>query len=152
MGSRTASEGQRRAALKAALKWVLANPHIDTVPVRIGGIEQLERNAQAASEALTPREAGLLAVAVDRIGGGYCRMCQRCEGACRERLPVADLLRFLMYADEYGKVTEARHQFHQLPRKWQAVTCRDCAGCTVVCPNGVRVQERLTRAQGVLTA
>jgi predicted aldo/keto reductase-like oxidoreductase len=146
------SEESRTAALTAALKWVLANRHIDTVPVRITGIAQLEHNVKAASEVLSTSEAQLLADAVDRASPFYCRMCQRCEGACRKGLPVSDILRFLMYADGYGNPSEARRHFRQLPHNLQAITCRDCAACTVVCPNGVRVRERLTRAQTILSA
>ena len=34
-----------------------------------------------------------------------------------------------------------------LPEEARAVRCRDCASCQVRCPNGVRVAERLVRAQ-----
>ena len=47
--------------------------------------------------------ARLLAVQMQQIGPSYCRMCGECDGQCRQGLPVADVLRFLTYADGYGQ-------------------------------------------------
>ena len=41
----------------------------------------------------------------------YCRMCGQCEGACAKGLPVADVLRFLTYADGYGQFALGRERF-----------------------------------------
>ncbi len=40
--------------------------------------------------------------------------------------------------------------FKELPEKKQQVRCSDCSECAIDCPNGVHVQERLIRAQGLL--
>ena len=38
----------------------------------------------------------------------------------------------------------------ELPRETRGAHCGDCALCFVRCPNGVRVRERLMRAQELL--
>jgi len=81
------------------------------------------------------------------IGPLYCRGCNRCAGQCPQGLPVADMLRCLMYAEGYGEFALAREQFLTLPLSVRNVRCTDCPGCTVRCPNGVRVAERLVRVQ-----
>jgi len=144
------TEGKRQAALAAALRWILSNDLVDTSPVAMTSAEQLERNVKAASSPFSEADGKVLAAELVRISAYYCRMCPRCEATCRNGLPVSDLMRFLLYADSYGNLPAARQGFRQLPAHLQAVRCQDCAGCTVRCPNGVRVRERVTRAQELL--
>jgi predicted aldo/keto reductase-like oxidoreductase len=60
---------------------------------------------------------------------------------------VADVLRYLSYADGYGQFALARDEYAKLPRALADVRCRDCRHCTVSCPHGVEVAARLSRAQ-----
>jgi len=64
-----------------------------------------------------------------------------------EGLPVADLIRVVMYADGYGQFTLGRESFRELPENAETARCGDCPVCTVKCPYGVRVAERVSRAQ-----
>jgi predicted aldo/keto reductase-like oxidoreductase len=57
------------------------------------------------------------------------------------------MLRFVMYADDYGQFPLGREHYLALSAEHQAVRCNQCSSCSVQCPNGVRVQERLIRAQ-----
>ncbi|MBZ5593690.1 MAG: aldo/keto reductase [Acidobacteriia bacterium] len=144
------TEAKRQAALAAALRWILQNDQVDTSPITMTSLDHLERNVKAAAMAFNEADKKLLAVELERISPYYCRMCQRCEASCRNGLPVSDLQRFLLYADGYGNLRAGREGFSQLPAHLRAVRCEDCAGCTVRCPNGVRVRERVMRAQAVL--
>ena len=54
---------------------------------------------------------------------------------------MADVLRFLMYAEGYGQFALGREQFQALPASLTAVRCASCSNCTVECPNGVQVAE-----------
>jgi predicted aldo/keto reductase-like oxidoreductase len=74
-------------------------------------------------------------------------MCGHCEGQCSQGLPVADMLRFLMYADGYGQFQLGRENFKALPAEVANVRCGSCTSCTVQCPNGVEVAARLHKAQ-----
>lgn len=141
----------RQAVLGAALKWVLQNEHVDSTPVQISAVGQLQQNAKAASDAFTESDRRLIGAELARIGPYYCRMCQDCSSSCRKGLPVSDLLRYLMYADGYGNLRGARQCFQQLPARARATRCRDCADCTVTCTYGVKVREQISRAQTVLS-
>jgi succinate dehydrogenase/fumarate reductase-like Fe-S protein len=57
------------------------------------------------------------------------------------------MLRFLTYVEGYGQFAMARERFLDLPEDVRSVRCGDCAACSVDCPNGVRVRERVGRAQ-----
>jgi len=74
-------------------------------------------------------------------------MCGQCDGQCRQGLPVADVLRFLTYADGYGQFGLGRERFRELDSSHAAVKCNECPGCTIQCPYGVNVTGRLIRAQ-----
>jgi hypothetical protein len=134
----------------AALKWVMRNPNIDTVIPSIVDNDQLEQNIAAMSSPYSAADAKLLAMRLEEIKPLYCRMCGKCDGQCSRGLPVADMLRFLMYAEGYGQFPMAREHFLSLPAEVAAVRCSSCAACSVQCPNGVQVSSRLRRAQELL--
>ena len=137
----------REGAPLAALKWVLKNPHIDTVIPSIVDNEQLEENISAMGAPFSAADSQLLARRLEEIKPFYCRMCGHCEGQCAQGLPVADVLRFLMYAEGYGQFALGREHFKALPAELAGVRCGSCGNCTVHCPNGVQVAARLRKAQ-----
>jgi hypothetical protein len=132
---------------EAALKWALKNPAIATTVPSMTDMDQLEQNFRMMSETFTEADAKILTARLEEIRPYFCRMCGRCEGQCPMGLPVSDLVRYVMYADGYGQFALGREQFERLPAELREVRCGDCAACAVRCPNGVRVAERLRRAQ-----
>lgn len=132
-------------ALLAALKWVLKNPKVNTTIPSMTDMDQLEENLRAMAEPYS--QVKLLAQRLEQIGPLYCRMCNECEGTCAQRLPVANLLRYLTYAEGYGQFSLGREHFLALPAEVTSVRCQDCVSCTVTCPFGVKVSSRLARAQ-----
>jgi uncharacterized protein len=135
----------------AAIKWVLRNPGISTTVPWAETREELEINFRAMTEAFSPADEKILFVRNEQIRDLYCRMCFQCKGACPKGVPVADELRFLAYNDFKGNFHEARESFWDLPRNIRNIRCADCAECVVKCPNGVKVHERLIRAQELLS-
>ena len=146
-GSELHAKLSREGAMLAALKWVLRNPNVHTTIPSMTDMEQLEENLRAMAEPFSEKDERILAGRLRDIGPLYCRGCNRCAGQCPQGLPVADMLRCLMYAEGYGEFALAREQFLTLPLSVRNVRCTDCPGCTVRCPNGVRVAERLVRVQ-----
>ena len=141
------SQLKREGAALAALKWVLKNPKVGTTIPSMTDMDQLEENLRAMAEPYSPVEEKLLAQQLEQIGPLYCRMCNECEGACAKGLPVANLLRYLTYAEGYGQFSLGREHFLALSPEVTSVRCFDCATCTVACPFGVKVSSRLARAQ-----
>ncbi|MGD0498994.1 MAG: aldo/keto reductase [Bryobacteraceae bacterium] len=131
----------------AALKWTINNPGIATTVPSMTDIDQLEQNFKAMSERFGDADAKILSARLEEIGPYFCRMCGRCEGQCPKGLPVADMVRFVMYADGYGQFPLGRERFVRMSAEQQSVRCGDCADCAVHCPNGVDVAARLKRAQ-----
>ena len=138
---------KRDGAMLAALKWVVRNPNVHTTVPSMTDMDQLDENMRAFSQPFAAADEKILALQLDHIRPMYCRMCGECEGQCRQGLPVADVLRFLTYADGYGQFALGRERFLQLDAAHTAVRCNECPGCTVECPYGVHVAQRLIRAQ-----
>jgi predicted aldo/keto reductase-like oxidoreductase len=134
----------------AAIKWVLNNPAISTTVPWSETMEELEINFRAMTEKYTPEDEKILFARSEQIREIYCRMCFQCKGKCPKGVPVADELRFLAYNDFKGNFHEAREGFWSLPREIRNIRCSDCSECVVKCPNGVKIRDRLVRAQELL--
>lgn len=138
---------KKDGAMLAALRWVLKNPDIDTTIPSMTDMDQLDENLKAMTGGFSKADESLLARQLEFIAPLYCRMCGECEGTCAQGLPVAEVLRYLTYAEGYGQFSLGRERFLQLPAEVAQVRCDLCATCTVNCPHGVRVAERMGRAQ-----
>ena len=138
---------KRDGAMLAALKWVVRNPNVHTTVPSMTDMDQLDDNLKAMAQPFGAEDQKLLALQMDHIAPLYCRMCGECNGQCRQGLPVADVLRFLTYAEGYRQFPLGRERFLELDPAHTAVRCGECPGCTVQCPYGVKVAQRLIRAQ-----
>lgn len=133
----------------SALKWSLRKPFVHATIPSTTDMAQLDENLRAMAEPWTPADEKRLVAWRERIRPDYCTMCGQCEGTCPKGLPVADVLRYLTYAEGYGQFALGREHFLDLPAAERDVCCSDCADCTVRCPNGVQVARRLARAQAL---
>jgi aryl-alcohol dehydrogenase-like predicted oxidoreductase len=134
----------------AALKWALRTPNVNTTVPSITDIAMLEENVKAMEAPFTPADQALLTARFEAIRPDYCSMCGECEGTCPKGLPVADVLRYLTYAEGYGQFALGRDNFLAMPGELQEVRCDDCTSCPVRCSKGVQVTRRLRRAQELL--
>jgi len=138
---------RRDGALTAALKWVIRNSNVHTTIPSMTDADQLMDNLKAMSQPFGAADERILALHLDRIRPLYCRMCGECAGQCRQGLPVADVLRFLTYAEGYGQFGLGRERYLAMDAAHVSARCGNCSGCTIECPYGVRVAEEMTRAQ-----
>jgi predicted aldo/keto reductase-like oxidoreductase len=134
-------------ALLAALKWVVNKPNIATTIPSMTDMAQLEENVKAMEGPLSEGDQKLLAAHLEMIQPEYCRLCGKCEGTCAQGLPVADVLRYVTYADGYGQFALGRERYLQMASEHVVARCENCPECTVQCPFGVKVQKRMKRAQ-----
>jgi hypothetical protein len=150
-GTKLYDQLKKEGSMLTALKWVLKNPNVQTTVPSITDMDQLDEDMKAMTAPWTENDAQVLAEQLEYIRPLYCRMCGKCDGACPRGVPVADVLRYLSYAEGYGQYRLGRESFLELPEQVTSVRCADCATCAVRCPNGVRVAERLIRAQELFT-
>jgi aryl-alcohol dehydrogenase-like predicted oxidoreductase len=138
-----------KGGMLSALKWTLRNPFVHATIPSTTDMAQLDENLRAMSEPWTKEDEQKLVARLERIRPDYCSMCGQCEETCPKGLPVADVLRYLTYAEGYGQFALGREHFLALSAAQRDVRCSDCAACAVRCPHGVEVSRRLTRAQSL---
>jgi uncharacterized protein len=146
-GDKQAEILKREGAMLAALKWVLKNKNVGTTIPSITDNEQLEENLKAMSVGFSEADQKILLAQLDHISPLYCRMCGSCSGQCPKGLPVSDVVRYVSYSEGYGQFQLGRESFRTLSPELQSVRCSECSSCSVRCPNGVKVPERLRVAQ-----
>ncbi len=142
-------KGLRPGVGSAALKWVLKNPNVHTTIPSMVDMDQLEQNFKVMADSFTDADQTVLSAYLEELAPVYCRMCGDCQGHCPQGLPVADMLRYLTYAEGYGQFALGREKFLALPKEIRNVRCGDCSACPVHCSNGVQVSRRLRYAQEV---
>ena len=135
----------RDGAMLSALKWTIKNQNVATTIPSMTDMDQLDENLKAMSVAYSATDEKLLALHREFIRPLYCNMCGECDGTCAKGLPVAEVLRSLMYAEGYRQFALGREHFAGLEHV--SARCGDCTECTVQCPQGVEVAARVQHAQ-----
>ena len=134
---------------RAALKWVLSNPHVTNLIISIDSLKQVRNFGAASGRKLTQLDGDLLRQYAQLAGKEVCRGCEECHGACPSNVPVADVLRYSMYHDHYGQQGEARRLYGMLAAT--ASACLDCpAPCESDCFHGLPVRTKMAAAHGAL--
>ena len=132
---------------QSALRWVLSNPHLSGAIISISSKEQVDEYAEAAGSPVTAEDLRMLSEYAARHGREVCRSCNDCEPACPDELPIADILRYGMYAEGYDdrSAERGRRAYSELPRKPES--CVSCAApCVPRCEYGLDVRSLVVRA------
>jgi predicted aldo/keto reductase-like oxidoreductase len=83
--------------------------------------------------------------------GRVCASCGSCDRLCPQRVAVSDILRYEMYAAEYGWVRRGKKLYASLPPSRSALACTDCGACVAGCHAHLNIPARLRVAHRVLS-
>lgn len=135
----------RQAFSQAAFKWVLSNPNVSGLVVSIQDYHQVDEYLYASEKALTDGDLALLEDYDRRIARDYCRPgCGQCLDQCPNQVPVDDVFRYAMYAEDYGWRRQAAEQYARIPLAQNASACESCpAPCQAACPFEISIREKL---------
>jgi aryl-alcohol dehydrogenase-like predicted oxidoreductase len=135
---------------QAAFRWVLSNPNVGCLVVSFSQPEHVDEYLYASGSRLTRDDVAVLERYDARIAGTYCQPhCGACLSACPERLAVNDILRYRMYAEDYGREEEGKRLYAALAR--DARRCTDCpAPCEARCPVDIPIRTRMLGADALL--
>ena len=93
-----------------------------------------------------------LVVELAALTAGYaCNGCKHlCEKAVPTEVAIAAPLRYLMYAECYGKTEHARDLYRAIPAAARNLPDSQLARASAVCPQGIDIPARLRRARELL--
>lgn len=135
-------ERQHPVNCSAALKWVLQDTNIHTSIPGIVSYDQMMQNFSVMEDLnFTEQEISDLESAKLQAGL-YCDGCSRCYAQCRKQLPVFDYMRAYMYTYGYRNFENAYSVLADIGE--MVNPCDDCNECTVNCPKGFLINERIT--------
>ena len=136
----------------AAFKWVLSHPEVAGLVVTMKRVRDIDLYLQASGQALTEADRRTLDRYAALYGNDYCRTgCSDCEGRCPVGVPIASILRYQMYFEQYQVEKQAMQSYAALGRN--ALACLGCSveSCVGGCPNGLPVSLKLRAAHDALS-
>jgi hypothetical protein len=137
---------------QAAFRWVLSDPNVDALVVTMRTREEVDEYLVASgSGPPTAADASLLRRYEATNGDTQCRYgCSNCESACPAGVPIAEVLRTRMYAEDYRDAPLARAEYATLGAG--ASACASCShqACRDACPFGLAIPELTSRTHRAL--
>jgi uncharacterized protein len=131
---------------QAAFRWVLSSPDVDGLIISMTSTKRIDEYLGASGWRSAARDDfPLLQRYAQMHGTSYCRhACNDCEGACPYGVPIADVLRTRMYAQDYGDMRLARSEYALLGAG--ASACLTCTAqpCAGACTHGLPIHTLLT--------
>ena len=135
---------------QAKLKAVWESPHIASVCSQMPSMDILMANAAAAmnTTGLSAAEMNLLRRLDRETASSYCAGCgDICESCLPRPVPVADIMRFLMYRRSYGDARRAAARFAQLPEAVKhRLTATDYRLAEKRCPRRMPIARLMAEA------
>jgi uncharacterized protein len=138
---------------QAAFRWVLSNPNVDALIISMTTPARIDEYLGASGWQSAARDdLPLLRHYAQMHGDSYCRhACSDCESACPYGVPIADVLRTRMYAQDYGDLKLARSEYTRLGAG--ASACLTCAHqvCAGACTHGLAINTLLAPMHRMLS-
>ncbi len=139
---------------QAKLKAVWTNPHIASICSQMPNITILMSNVAAAMDKtnLSAGDLRLLVQYAKETAANYCAGCSNiCEKALGGAVPVATVMRYLMYYESYGDRYRARSLYGQLTPEVRArIGSLDYSLAERRCPQGMSIGRLMKRAGQLL--
>lgn len=142
VGGAEDAAGEKQIDGAACLRWVWQNPNITTAIPGFTRFDLLDNCLEAALQPeLGDADRSYLASLCDQEML-YCKSCGQCVGQCRKSLPIPDIMRAYMYNTGYHYPSMAKETLLELALTGEE--CSDCSGCTVQCPSGFNIAEKIS--------
>jgi hypothetical protein len=139
---------------QARLKAVWENPHIASICSQMPNLTILMSNVAAAinQTKLSAGDKNLLKRYARETASSYCAACAHiCESAIEDKVPISDVMRYLMYYHSYADHDQARALFARLSRATGSrLVSLDFSNAERRCPQGLQIGKLMREAVEVL--
>lgn len=136
---------------RAAIKWVLSNPNITTLVIRMPTFDEVDNCLKSLSEKMGYNERRMLERYASAVKPYFCRWCGTCTQTCPYFVAIPTIQRYLMYYTNFNHRSTAMQKYANLLHEQRAYQCFECsAPCERICPNNIPIKEILTEAHRTL--
>jgi len=136
---------------QACIKLVLDDPRISSACVGMSDLSVLTSNVAAVLDKtkLAAPQMEAFKQYADATCGGYCAGCsQICQQAVPEMPYVSEIMRYLMYYNNYGDKQRARQLFAQIPARFRnKLTSADYSKAETRCPQQMPIGALMAEAE-----
>ncbi len=140
---------------QAKLKAVWDNPQIACICSRMPSMSILMANTAAAMNKtkLSSTDSELLQQYARQSRSDYCAGCTEiCESTIKEKAPIGDVMRYLMYSRSYGDREHARAKYRKIPKnKREGLTKVDYSLAEEKCPRNMAIARLMQEAADTLS-
>jgi len=137
------ADGKKKVDGAACLRWVWSNPNITTAIPGFTSFDLLDNCLEAARRPkLDDNDKQYLAGLKDKNELLYCQNCEKCVSDCSKHLPVPTIMRAYMYNYGYKQPSLSKETLMSLALN-NSNLCSDCSSCTVNCPSGFEVADKI---------
>lgn len=137
---------------QAAFRWVLSNHDVDGLIISMTSTKHIDEYLGASGwRTASHDDAPLLQRYAQMHGTSYCRHgCNDCAGVCPDNVPIDEVLRTRMYAQDYGDLRLARSEYALLGSG--ASACLTCVQppCAGACTHGLPIETMLAPTHRLL--
>jgi predicted aldo/keto reductase-like oxidoreductase len=137
---------------QAKLKAVWADDRIDALSSEMTNTQQIRENTDAAKTLaqLSMQDFHQLNRYAAQTASSRCNGCDHLCEPHAGGVDIADTLRYLMYAECYGKVGRARELYQALTESQRAFEGADLSAAMRACPQNIDIDKRLRDAKMLL--
>jgi hypothetical protein len=132
----------------ALARWLTTATELDAAVIQINNLQQFVDTFSGAGKALRAADRQAIEQMTAYADREVCRLCNECATHCGEGVPIADILRYERYAQDYGEGFRARALYAILDRQGDA--CIACGHCLPHCPQHLEIPRKLAQAHEVL--
>ena len=140
---------------QAKLKAVWEQPNIASICTEMPNMTLLMSNVAAAMDKtkLSSTDRNLLQQYARQTRSDYCAGCTEiCESATKEKVPIGDVLRYLMYSRSYGDRDHASAEYRKIPKNIRAgLTKVDYSLAEKKCPRNMAIARLMQEAADTLS-
>ena len=140
---------------QAKLMAVWQNPNISSICSQMPNMSILMANTAAAMDRtkLSSTDRKLLQQYARETHSDYCTGCTEiCESAIKEKIPIGNVMRYLMYCRSYGDRDYAAAEYKKIPQKTrERMATADYSSAEKKCPQKIAIGKLMQEAADELT-
>ena len=140
---------------QAKLMAVWQNPNIASICSQMPNMSILMANTAAAMDRtkLSSTDRKLLQQYARETNSDYCTGCTEiCESAVKEKIPIGNVMRYLMYCRSYGDRDHATAEYKKIPQKIrERIATADYSMAEKKCPQKIAIAKLMQEAADELS-